>query len=57
MQRLRARGRAEVDAGAALTAAMLESSLDCVVAMDHEGRVLEFNPAAERSCAGSRSTS
>src|SRR5262245_37272199 len=28
---------------------MLESSLDCVVAMDHEGRVLEFNPAAERT--------
>ncbi len=29
--------------------AMLESSLDGVVAMDHEGRVLEFNPAAERT--------
>ena len=29
--------------------AMLASSLDCIVAMDHEGRVLEFNPAAERT--------
>src|SRR4051794_28717576 len=28
--------------------AMLESSLDAVVAIDHEGNVLEFNAAAER---------
>jgi PAS domain S-box-containing protein len=28
--------------------AMLEASLDCVVTMDHEGRVVDFNPAAER---------
>jgi PAS domain S-box-containing protein len=25
---------------------VLESALDCVIAMDHQGRVLEFNPAA-----------
>ena len=31
----------------ALKSAMLESALDCVITMDHEGRVLEFNPAAE----------
>jgi len=31
----------------AVRAAMLRSSLDCVVAIDHEGRVVEFNPAAE----------
>jgi diguanylate cyclase (GGDEF)-like protein/PAS domain S-box-containing protein len=36
-------------ASEALKTAMLESALDCVVAMDHEGRVLEFNPAAERT--------
>jgi len=30
-------------------AAMLESALDCIVAMDHEGLVVEFNPAAERT--------
>ena len=35
--------------GDALMTAMLASSLDCIVAMDHEGRVLEFNPAAERT--------
>jgi diguanylate cyclase (GGDEF)-like protein/PAS domain S-box-containing protein len=26
--------------------AILESSLDCVVTIDHEGRIVEFNPAA-----------
>ncbi len=29
--------------------AMLDASLDCVVAMDHDGRVLDLNPAAERT--------
>jgi PAS domain S-box-containing protein len=29
--------------------AIVESALDCVITMDHEGRVLEFNPAAERT--------
>jgi len=29
--------------------AMLETALDCVVTMDHEGRVIDFNPAAERT--------
>ncbi len=33
---------------AAREAAILESSLDAVVAMDHNGRIVEFNPAAER---------
>ena len=27
--------------------AIVDSSLDCIVTMDHEGRVVEFNPAAE----------
>ena len=27
--------------------ATVESALDCVICMDHEGRVVEFNPAAE----------
>jgi PAS domain S-box-containing protein len=31
--------------------AMLDAALDCVVTMDHEGRVIDFNPAAER-CFG-----
>jgi PAS domain S-box-containing protein len=32
----------------ALKGAMLESSLDAIVSMDSSGRVIEFNPAAER---------
>ncbi|MFN2389734.1 MAG: SpoIIE family protein phosphatase [Actinomycetota bacterium] len=27
--------------------AMIQSALDCVIGMDHEGRIIEFNPAAE----------
>ncbi|MEX2495205.1 MAG: PAS domain S-box protein [Woeseia sp.] len=27
--------------------AILETALDCIITMDHEGRVVEFNPAAE----------
>lgn len=29
--------------------AMLDAALDCIVAMDDRGRVLDFNPAAERT--------
>ncbi|MFN0008395.1 MAG: PAS domain S-box protein [Planctomycetota bacterium] len=29
--------------------AILETALDCIIAMDREGRILEFNPAAERT--------
>jgi len=32
----------------ALTGAILGAALDAVITMDHEGRILEFNPAAER---------
>ena len=28
---------------------LFESALDCVVVMNHEGRIIEFNPAAERT--------
>jgi diguanylate cyclase (GGDEF)-like protein/PAS domain S-box-containing protein len=31
----------------ARASAILQSSLDCVISMDHEGRIVEFNPAAE----------
>jgi PAS domain S-box-containing protein len=30
-------------------ATILDSALDCVVMIDHEGRITEFNPAAERT--------
>ena len=33
----------------ALHRAMLDAALDCVVTMDHEGRIVDFNPAAERT--------
>jgi PAS domain S-box-containing protein len=33
----------------ALTRAVLESAIDCVIAIDAQGRILEFNPAAERT--------
>lgn len=29
--------------------AILESALDCVITIDHQGRVVEFNPAAEKT--------
>jgi PAS domain S-box-containing protein len=32
-----------------LKAAIVESSLDCIVTMDTDGRIVEFNPAAERT--------
>ena len=33
----------------ALKQAMFELALDCVITMDHEGKVVEFNPAAEKT--------
>jgi PAS domain S-box-containing protein len=34
--------------------AILRSALDCVITMDHEGKVVEFNPAAETTFQYSR---
>ena len=39
----------ELKRSEARKAAILESALDCVVTIDHEGRITEFNPAAERT--------
>jgi PAS domain S-box-containing protein len=39
---------AELKRSEACKAAILDSSLDCIVAIDHQGRITEFNPAAER---------
>ncbi|HVE77557.1 MAG TPA: ATP-binding protein [Gemmatimonadaceae bacterium] len=36
-------------ASEARATAVVESALDCIIMMDHEGRVIEFNPAAERT--------
>jgi two-component system cell cycle sensor histidine kinase/response regulator CckA len=38
----------------ALNRAILDSALDCIITMDATGRVLEFNPAAERVFGFSR---
>jgi diguanylate cyclase (GGDEF)-like protein/PAS domain S-box-containing protein len=37
------------DASRKRKAAMLEAALDCVITIDHAGRIVEFNPAAERT--------
>jgi PAS domain S-box-containing protein len=39
----------ELNRSEAHKAAILDSSLDCIVAIDHEGCITEFNPAAERT--------
>jgi PAS domain S-box-containing protein len=41
--------------GEARKAAILDAALDCIITMDHEGRVVEFNPAAERTFGYPRS--
>jgi PAS domain S-box-containing protein len=45
------RKRAEdaIRASEARKAAILDSALDCIVTIDHEGCITEFNPAAERT--------
>ncbi len=39
----------EIAARAAREAAILEAALDCIITIDAEGKVVEFNPAAERT--------
>jgi PAS domain S-box-containing protein len=39
----------ELKRSEARNAAILESALDCIVTIDHEGCITEFNPAAERT--------
>ena len=42
-------------ASQARNAAIMESALDCIISMDAEGRVFEFNPAAEKTFGYRRS--
>jgi PAS domain S-box-containing protein len=42
-------------ASEARTAAILRTSLDCIITIDHMGRVLDFNPAAEHTFGYARS--
>ena len=48
------KAESEIFASEALKSAILESALDCVVGMDKDGRIIEFNPAAERTFGYSR---
>jgi PAS domain S-box-containing protein len=45
----RAQSDAALKSSEARKAAILDSALDCIVTIDHEGRISEFNPAAERT--------
>jgi PAS domain S-box-containing protein len=45
----RQRAEQAVRESEARKAAVLETALDCIVTIDHEGRILEFNPAAEKT--------
>ncbi|MBI3494095.1 MAG: MASE1 domain-containing protein [Acidobacteria bacterium] len=45
----RKRVEQEIRYSEARKAGMLEAALDCIITIDHEGRVVEFNPAAERT--------
>jgi PAS domain S-box-containing protein len=45
----RAQSDAALKQSEARKAAILESALDCIVTIDHEGSITEFNPAAERT--------
>jgi diguanylate cyclase (GGDEF)-like protein/PAS domain S-box-containing protein len=42
------------DASRERKAGMLEAALDCIISMDHLGRIVEFNPAAERTFGHTR---
>ena len=42
------RAQQAVQESEAVKSAVIESALDCVITMDSEGRVVEFNPAAEQ---------
>ena len=49
--RSKLRGRRVTDG---LGASVLEAALDCIVIVDADGRILEFNPAAERTFGHTR---
>jgi PAS domain S-box-containing protein/diguanylate cyclase (GGDEF)-like protein len=46
-RRERRRTDAQLRESESLKGAILESSLDCLITIDHEGKIVEFNPAAE----------
>jgi PAS domain S-box-containing protein len=50
----RKRAAEELRRSEARKTAILDSALDCIVTIDHEGYITEFNPAAERTFGYSR---
>jgi len=48
-EELAAQMTSEMRASEARVRAVVDSALDCIIAMDADGRVLDFNPAAERT--------
>ena len=50
----RRRAENELRASEARHRAVLETALDCIIGMNHEGRVVEWNPAAERTLGYTR---
>jgi diguanylate cyclase (GGDEF)-like protein/PAS domain S-box-containing protein len=48
-EELAAQMTAEMRASEARVRAVVDSALDCIIAMDADGHVLDFNPAAERT--------
>ena len=45
----RKRAEQELRSSEARKTAILDSAIDCIMTIDHEGRIAEFNPAAERT--------
>jgi PAS domain S-box-containing protein len=45
---------AELTAAEARKSAVLEAAIDCIISLDPEGRISEFNPAAERTFGHAR---
>ncbi len=50
----RKRAELELKAANARRAAIQDVALDCIIVMNHEGRIIEFNPAAERTFGHAR---
>jgi PAS domain S-box-containing protein len=48
-RRIRQRRQQELPGSESRKSAVFESALDCVITIDHEGNILEFNPAAEQT--------
>ena len=51
---IRLRTEQAVHESEARKAAILESALDCIITADHDGKIIEFNPAAEKTFGWAR---